>query len=127
MPILELEKKFSVYYATDFESEQSDTIANASLRREALELFKQAQDSGDNELAEEIIDLLAENTGCQEDLELFEKFSRLSNDNSKGKRGSGLGLYLCKQIIELHAGRVWAESEPGKWARFCFLIPTGYN
>jgi signal transduction histidine kinase len=55
---------------------------------------------------------------------LFGKFSRLNNDTTKGKRGSGLGLYLCKQIVELHAGTVWAESEPGQWARFSFrLLP----
>ena len=90
MPILELKKKFDSYYTTDFESEQSDTIANASLRREALDLFKKAKENGDNKLAEEIIDLLAENTGCQEDLELFEKLTRplmeqglLSNDQHK--------------------------------------------
>ncbi|NQT86594.1 cache domain-containing protein [bacterium] len=54
---------------------------------------------------------------------LFGKFSRLRNDTTRGKRGSGLGLYLCKQILELHAGHVWAESEQGQWARFCFRLP----
>jgi len=54
---------------------------------------------------------------------LFGKFSRLRNDTTKGKRGSGLGLYLCRQILELHGGRVWAESEPGHWARFSLHLP----
>jgi signal transduction histidine kinase len=55
---------------------------------------------------------------------LFNKFSRLQNPNTKGKRGSGLGLYLCKQILDLHDGEVWAESEQGTWAQFSFSLPN---
>ena len=55
---------------------------------------------------------------------LFRKFSRLKNETTVGKRGSGLGLFLAKQIIELHEGRVWAESDPGQWARFCLCFPA---
>jgi signal transduction histidine kinase len=54
---------------------------------------------------------------------LFTKFSRLKNEHTVKQRGSGLGLFLIKQIIELHQGKVWAESEPGKWAKFCFSFP----
>ena len=60
----------------------------------------------------------------QEDRKLlFGKFSRLRNPNTRDKRGSGLGLYLCKQVVDLHGGQAWAESEPGQWARFCFRVP----
>jgi two-component system NtrC family sensor kinase len=55
---------------------------------------------------------------------LFEKFSRLRNRHTSDKRGSGLGLFLCRQILELHGGKVWAESEEGRWARFCFSFPS---
>jgi len=55
---------------------------------------------------------------------LFSKFSRLKNENTVGKRGSGLGLYLTKHIIQSHKGKVWAESAPGEWAKFCFSFPT---
>ena len=55
---------------------------------------------------------------------LFTKFSRLKNENTRKQHGSGLGLYLVKSIIELHGGKVWAESVPGKWAKFCFSIPA---
>jgi signal transduction histidine kinase len=55
---------------------------------------------------------------------LFEKFSRLRNRHTSDKRGSGLGLFLCRQILELHGGKVWAESEEGCWARFCFSFPS---
>jgi PAS domain S-box-containing protein len=54
---------------------------------------------------------------------LFARFSRLDNKNTKKNRGSGLGLYLTKIIVELHDGKVWAESVPDKWAKFCFSIP----
>ncbi len=54
---------------------------------------------------------------------LFAKFSRLKNENTIKKRGSGLGLYLTKYILELHEGNVWAESVPGHWAKFYFSFP----
>jgi len=59
----------------------------------------------------------------EEQVSLFSKFSRLKNENTAKKRGSGLGLYLIKNIIKQHHGKVWAESDPGKWAKFCFNFP----
>ena len=56
----------------------------------------------------------------EEQASLFKKFSRLENKNTHKIRGSGLGLYLTKNIIELHNGKVWAESVPKQWAKFCF-------
>jgi len=55
---------------------------------------------------------------------LFKKFSRLRNEASQGCRGSGLGLFLCKQIADLHNGQVWADVEPGQWAQFNLSFPT---
>ncbi len=54
---------------------------------------------------------------------LFGKFNRLQNATTRGKRGSGLGLYLTRQILDSHAGETWAESEQGSWARFGFRLP----
>jgi len=60
----------------------------------------------------------------EESQRLFTKFGRLNNPLTHGVQGSGVGLFLCKQMIELHGGRVWAESEPGHWARFSFSLPV---
>jgi two-component system, sensor histidine kinase and response regulator len=54
---------------------------------------------------------------------LFNKFSRLKQKGTEGVKGSGLGLYICKKIIDRHQGKIWAESKPGKTATFYFSIP----
>ncbi len=54
----------------------------------------------------------------QEGERLFGKFSRLDNATTRGARGSGVGLFLVRQIAEVHGGAVSARSEPGQWAEF---------
>jgi signal transduction histidine kinase len=55
---------------------------------------------------------------------LFEKFVRLKRDLSSSIRGSGLGLYISKQLVEAMGGRIWAESAgiAGQGSRFCFTL-----
>ena len=53
---------------------------------------------------------------------LFKPYSRLSSDR-QAHPGLGLGLALAKQIVELHGGRIWLDSEPGKGSTFSFHIP----
>lgn len=57
---------------------------------------------------------------------LFAKFFRVQKalDKSSTSSGSGLGLYISKSIIELHNGKIWAESEEGKGSTFSFTLPT---
>jgi signal transduction histidine kinase len=52
---------------------------------------------------------------------VFERFFRV--EKTRNIEGLGLGLYLCRQIVHAHKGRVWAESEEGKGSVFYFSIP----
>jgi signal transduction histidine kinase len=56
--------------------------------------------------------------------QLFQRYHRVESDASKRIRGTGLGLYLTKGLVEAHGGRIWAESGgPGKGSTFSFLLP----
>lgn len=55
---------------------------------------------------------------------LFTKFFRVSADLEQEGKGTGLGLYISKSIIDMHHGRIWVESELGKGSIFSFSIPT---
>lgn len=54
---------------------------------------------------------------------IFNKFYRVKNEATKDKRGTGLGLYNIRKIIEAHGGRIWCESKPGHWINFLFTLP----
>lgn len=55
---------------------------------------------------------------------LFQKFSRVQKEYSKQAGGTGLGLYICKKIIEGHQGEIWLQSEVGKGSTFFFSVPV---
>ncbi|MBZ0155495.1 MAG: GAF domain-containing protein [Alphaproteobacteria bacterium] len=55
---------------------------------------------------------------------LFQEFSQLESSSSKHYEGTGLGLALTKRLVELHGGRIWAESEPGRGSIFTFILPV---
>jgi two-component system NtrC family sensor kinase len=54
---------------------------------------------------------------------LFKRFSRLDTPEYAGRKGSGLGLYICREIVERMGGEIWADSKVGKWVKFSFTLP----
>ncbi len=55
---------------------------------------------------------------------LFTKFFRVSGALEQGSKGTGLGLYIAKSIVEIHKGRIWVQSEFGKGSTFSFSLPS---
>ena len=55
---------------------------------------------------------------------LFNKFAQLGGKRPPGAKGTGLGLAISKGIIEMHGGRIWVESQPGKGCKFYILLPV---
>ena len=56
---------------------------------------------------------------------VFERFYKEDRSRGMNTRGSGLGLHICKILINLSGGQIHAESEEGKWCRFVFTLPVG--
>jgi signal transduction histidine kinase len=82
-----------------------------------IELFCSADEK-------EVFVSIADNgPGISSDLfpRLFDDFTH--SESPDGQHGNGIGLSICRRIIEAHQGRIWAENLPGKGSRFTFSIP----
>jgi signal transduction histidine kinase len=58
----------------------------------------------------------------EEQPRLFKPYSRIAADRQR-QPGLGLGLALSKQVVELHGGRIWVESDSGSGSTFSFYLP----
>ncbi len=79
-------------------------------------------DSGD------VIEIRVIDTGigiaAEEQEQIFEKFKQVGDTLTSKPGGTGLGLPICKQIVEHHGGLIWAESRIGKGSSFVFTLPV---
>jgi PAS domain S-box-containing protein len=75
----------------------------------------------------DFVEIVVKDTGIgirEEDIpKLFQAFTQLESAYTKGFEGTGLGLTLTRQLVELHGGRVWVKSDYGKGSRFSFTLP----
>ena len=55
--------------------------------------------------------------------QVFERYNRIESDATRHIQGTGLGLPIARQIVQVHGGRAWAESTPGEGSVFQFTIP----
>jgi len=93
--------------AAKFTPERGKIILRA--REDSSNLIVEVQDTGRGMTAEE-------------QQRLFEPYHRLESDRDH-LSGLGLGLALCKALVELHGGRIWVQSQAGKGSTFGFSVP----
>lgn len=57
---------------------------------------------------------------------IFNKFTKAKRKGTEGEPTNGLGLFICKQIVEMHKGEIWVESKEGRGSAFYIKIPKAY-
>ncbi len=114
-----------IYAAPDFVHQVVYNIVDNAIKftPEGGSIRFDAQKKGD------MVEVRIENTGsgiAPEALPfVFERFYKEDRSRGVNTRGSGLGLHICKILINLSGGQIHAESEEGKWCRFVFTLPVG--
>jgi signal transduction histidine kinase len=86
------------------------TIQVRALPEDGMGIRVQVQDSGVGIARQEVVSL-------------FEKYRQTTSGKMSAHKGTGLGLVICKMIVEAHGGKIWVESEEGKGTTFTFTLP----
>ena len=60
---------------------------------------------------------------AEDQVNLFSQFHRASNPSAQAVSGTGLGLYVTKQLVEAHGGKIWVQSQEGKGSTFSLTLP----
>ena len=91
----------------------------------SVTLKARSGDAGKNQVNSIIISIIDTGIGisAKDSLDVFEKFKQVGDTLTDRPKGTGLGLPICKQIVEHHGGRIWVESSPGKGSTFSFVLP----
>jgi PAS domain S-box-containing protein len=100
-----------------------DNLLNNAIKfsRPRGQIVVRLQDAGEEvqvEVQDSGIGIPADKLG-----KVFEKFYQVDGGATRRYGGVGLGLAICKEIVEAHGGRIWAESELGQGSRFVFVLP----
>ncbi|GEM_PF-454684 len=97
------------------------TPEGGSITLEALLVRDESIPSGD------CVEVGVRDTGIgispQDQKRIFERFEQVSLSQPAGISSTGLGLSIAREIVELHGGKIWVESQEGKGSRFAFRIP----
>jgi signal transduction histidine kinase len=112
--------------AIKYSPQGGDIEVDVCLVHDEDELEKLYAGAPDIHLPALIVSVADSGIGIPEpELELvFEKFYRVSSDTTRGISGAGLGLYICKMIVEAHGGRIWAGNRIQGGAVLCFSLPV---
>ena len=54
---------------------------------------------------------------------VFDRFQQIDDESERQRLGFGLGLAICRELVEMHSGRIWVESKPGVGSDFKFTLP----
>ncbi len=77
---------------------------------------------------EQFVRITVSDTGIgiadEEQAQIFDNFYQVGVTTEGVREGTGLGLPICKQLVEMHGGRIWVESQPGQGSQFHFTLRT---
>jgi signal transduction histidine kinase len=75
----------------------------------------------------ESLQVSVSDTGCgipeEEQAHVFDRLYQIKAGDAASEQRLGLGLYLCRELVQLHGGRIWVESQPGRGCTFSFILP----